>query len=67
MKTVTLLKNAESILMQMKSVTCADFTTYDNMIDFDALNKTLESVSETLKEYKTNSVKANAKIKYLPL
>ena len=67
MKTVTLLKNAESILTQMKSVTCADFTDYDNMIDFEALSKTLESVSETLKEYKTNSVKANAKIKYLPL
>lgn len=67
MKTITLLKQAEEILIKINSVTCADYKDFDNMVDFESNKKLLQSISETIKSYKSNKFKANAKLKFLPL
>jgi len=62
MKTLTALKNAQKSISVLKNNTCADFHTYDNLIDWDSLVKALKTIEQTIEVYEGKSVMKNANL-----
>jgi len=65
MKTLTALKNAQKSISVLNNNTCADFHTYDNLIDWDSLVKALKTIEQTIEVYEEKSVMRNANLKTL--
>jgi len=61
MTTLTILRNSEKALQTMLDNECAEFYDYENLIDWEAIRKSIHSITEVRKIYESNSVRKNAK------